>query len=61
MTISSFRGDNSWLSNFAPVEVEYDGVSYFSVEHAYQAAKTTDVDTRKLIASAPECKNTKPL
>jgi ribA/ribD-fused uncharacterized protein len=40
--IDSFRGPYRWLSNFAPVDVELDGVVYPSTEHAYQAAKTLD-------------------
>ncbi|MBK1669081.1 hypothetical protein CKO28_13665 [Rhodovibrio sodomensis] len=44
--IRGFDGQYRWLSNFAPVEVTLDGVSYPSVEHAYQAAKTLDPDER---------------
>lgn len=40
--IDSFSGKYSFLSNFAPVPVELDGVTYPSVEAAYQAAKTID-------------------
>lgn len=49
--ICSFSGKYHWLSNFAPVEIQYQGIVYPSVEHAYVAAKTTDIDTRKYIAS----------
>ncbi len=38
--ILEFQGDNRWLSNFWPAQVVLDGVTYPSVEHAYQAAKT---------------------
>lgn len=44
--IDSFTGDFRFLSNFWPAEVEYDGVKYQSVEHAYQAAKTLDPKER---------------
>jgi ribA/ribD-fused uncharacterized protein len=47
--ITVFRGEFRWLSNFFPVVVKLDGVSYPSVEHAFQAAKTTDVEWRLLI------------
>jgi ribA/ribD-fused uncharacterized protein len=39
MAIESFQGDYRWLSNFWPADVEYEGLSYPTVEHAYQAAK----------------------
>lgn len=39
MAIESFQGDYRWLSNFWPAEVEYEGLTYPTVEHAYQAAK----------------------
>lgn len=39
-TIDSFQGDYRWLSNFWPANVIFDGVTYPSVENAYQAAKT---------------------
>jgi ribA/ribD-fused uncharacterized protein len=40
MIIDSFRGNYRFLSNFYPCIVCLDGVSYPSVENAYQAAKT---------------------
>ncbi len=42
-----------FLSNFYPSAVHYDGVTYMTVEHAYQAAKTTDPTLRSLIQSQP--------
>ena len=45
--IKEFQGEYRWLSNFAPVKVVYDGVSYRSVEHAYMAAKSLDEEWRK--------------
>jgi ribA/ribD-fused uncharacterized protein len=44
--IRSFRGEHTWLSNFFRVDVVLDGVTYRSVEHALQAAKTLDPDER---------------
>lgn len=38
--IDSFRGEYAFLSNFYPSPVEWDGVTYPTIEHAYQAAKT---------------------
>ncbi len=50
MTISKFQGEHRFLSNFHPVEVTMDGQLYLSTEHAYQAAKTTNLATRTMIA-----------
>jgi ribA/ribD-fused uncharacterized protein len=38
--IGEFQGDYRWLSNFWPVNIVLDGITYPTVEHAYQAAKT---------------------
>ncbi len=48
--IESFSGENRFLSNFWPVEVELEGEIYPSTEQAYKAAKTSDLDARKKIA-----------
>lgn len=47
--ILSFRGAFHFLSNFYPSNVIYDGQLYPTVEHAYQAAKTTNKETRTKI------------
>jgi ribA/ribD-fused uncharacterized protein len=44
--VSEFQGEFRFLSNFWPVWVDFDGVLYPSVEHAYQAAKTLDKQKR---------------
>ncbi len=41
-----FRKQYNFLSNFYPVQVQYDGATYPSVEHAYVAAKTLDQGER---------------
>lgn len=46
-----FRDDFMFLSNFDLVDVEHEGIIYPSVEHAYQASKTLDIEKRKLVAS----------
>ncbi len=38
--IVSFSGDHAFLSNFYSAPVEYNGCTYKTSEHAYQAAKT---------------------
>lgn len=51
--IHEFQGKYRWLSNFWPCEVWYEHERYPSVEHAYQAAKTDDVNERDIIRRAP--------
>lgn len=49
--IESFRGEFRFLSNFWPAEVRFEGLTFPSVEHAYQAAKSLDIDERKRFAA----------
>lgn len=49
-TINKFDGKYRFLSNFYPCKVELDGIRYPSVEHAFQAAKTLNIQERKNIA-----------
>ncbi len=46
--IDSFRGNYRFLSNFYPVQFEWEGEKWPSVEHAYQAAKCRDKQQRTL-------------
>lgn len=50
--ICKFDGEFFFLSNFFESKVEYEGITYPTVEHAFQAAKTLDNDTRKKVAAA---------
>jgi N-glycosidase YbiA len=50
--ISGFKGKYSFLSNFYPCEVSFDGAVYPSVEHAFQAAKVSDPNQRTAIRHA---------
>lgn len=59
--IDSFRGKYAFLSNFYPSPVELDGYVYPTVEHAYQAAKTEDVDARMSILTADKPATAKAL
>lgn len=52
MAITKFQGKTRWLSNFWPVEVEFEGDIYQTTEAAYQAAKTNDPDEREKIRLA---------
>ena|SRR5579871_4910893 len=45
-----FTGNLAFLSNFHPSVIVYEDITYPTVEHAYQAAKTTDVVKRRSIA-----------
>lgn len=40
--IDKFQGRYEFLSNFYPTPIHYDGITYPSAEHAYQAAKCLD-------------------
>lgn len=59
--IEDFAGENRFLSNFYSAEVEYEGLTYKSVEHAYQAAKTQDPSERKKIREAETANKAKKL
>ncbi|MDP1794936.1 MAG: NADAR family protein, partial [Acidimicrobiales bacterium] len=48
-TIDAFWREHRFLSNFWPAEVELEGVTYPSVEHAYQASKSSDNALRRRI------------
>ena len=41
-----------FLSNFYPSTIRFEGFLYSTVEHAYQASKTTDEKIRKIIRNA---------
>lgn len=47
--INSFTKEYRFLSNFWPAEVQMYGVTYPTVEHAYQASKTTNPKLRETI------------
>ena len=49
--INEFRGKYRFLSNFYPCKVYFDGCEYPSVEHAYQASKTSNPWIRNNIVS----------
>lgn len=59
LTINSFSGEYSWLSNMELLEkpIIHEDISYYSVENFYQAMKTTDEITRVSIANVPPRKS----
>jgi len=54
--IKSFSKKYKTFSNFYPAIVYLDGMGYPTVEHAYQASKSTEFFFRKLIAVIPSNK-----
>src|SRR6185503_14597055 len=40
--IDSFKDEYRFLSNFYPAPVQFDGIRFPTVEHAYQFARTLD-------------------
>lgn len=54
MVIDDFRGPYRWLSNFHICPVMYEGELYPSSEHAYMAAKTTNLSIRAEIKALPK-------
>jgi ribA/ribD-fused uncharacterized protein len=51
--ISEFKGEYRWLSNFHPSPVQMNHLTWKTVEHAYQAAKTDNPGEIKSIWLAP--------
>ena len=51
--INSFVGPCRFLSNFYPSEITYEGITYPTVEHAFQASKTTILSLRVSMSMMP--------
>jgi len=52
--VTSFSSQKfRFLSNFWPVQIDFEGTLYMDVEHAYQAAKTSNPEARERIRCAP--------
>ena len=49
--IPAFEGAYRFLSNNVPASINWGGIQFPTVEHAYQASKTIDIDMRIHIAS----------
>lgn len=50
--IGQFQLQYRFLSNFWPASIYFDEMYYTSVEAAYQASKTSDLESRKEICNA---------
>lgn len=48
--IKTFSGDFHFLSNFHPVQLMFGSIVYWTAEHAYQAQKTVNDNTRMNIS-----------
>jgi len=51
LIIDSFRKPYGWLSNFSKAEITFDGITYPTLEHAFQAAKTDNIEDKVKIAA----------
>lgn len=50
--INNFDKEWAFLSNFYESEIEFEGITYPTNEHFFQAMKTLDLDERRRIANA---------
>ena len=50
--IAEFEGQYAFLSNFFPSPIIYEGITYPTNEHFFQAMKTLDQEERRAIAAA---------
>jgi ribA/ribD-fused uncharacterized protein len=57
--IYGFFGEYRWLSNFHMSYVFFEGMCFPSSEHAYQAAKTEDIEIRRLFQQLKTAKQAK--
>lgn len=51
--ILGFHGEHRWLSNFVPVEIEFNNIVFPSVEHAYVASKTQNMYRQLEVSKIP--------
>lgn len=49
--INGFSGEYGFLSNFYPSLISIENINYPTVEHAFQAAKTNNIDDKLKIAN----------
>lgn len=57
--ITEFRGQWTKLSNYSGCTIWFEGHIYHSVEHAYQAAKSTNDEVRQMIRHLPTANQAK--
>lgn len=61
MVIDSFKDGFAFLSNFEPSLIRYKGLDFKTIEHAYQAAKSTNMVDLEAIRNAPTAGGSKRL
>lgn len=61
LAVRMFKGPHEFLSNFYACLIDYDGKTYASVEHAFQAAKTLNLSQRRLVRQCTEAAHAKRL
>lgn len=59
--IDDFRGRYGFLSNFHRAPLVWEGITYPTSEHAFNAGKTLDMGQREWIAAAPTPREAKRL
>ena len=47
VTEKEFKDEFRWLSNFIPCDIILDNITYSSVEHAYQSAKSDNPEWKE--------------
>lgn len=52
MPINEFSGKYAFLSNFWSCKIMFEGIEFPTVEHAFQAAKTTNPNEREMVRLA---------
>ncbi len=50
--IKEFQDEYRWLSNFAPVEINFNGMIFSSVEHGYMSEKSNDLEWKKFCSDS---------
>ena len=58
-TISEFKGQYEFLSNFYPSKIMFHNRLYPTVEHAFQASKTDDYNEQEAIRLVPDARAAK--
>lgn len=51
--IKGFVGEFEFLSNFAKSPISWNDMTYPTVEHAFQASKTKDIEEKRKICALP--------
>lgn len=59
--ISSFRNEHFFLSNFYPIQINVNGKTYASAEHAFQAAKCANESDEQKVRMARTPANAKSI